>query len=110
MANNGWGGNATISGALTLGAFSNGVIQTTKNQAITLGGATTGNLIFSPNNTQTLIMSPNKLSLTGATTVDSTGALSLNTASNQAITTGTGASASSPGSLPRRAESPRWGS
>ncbi|MCL6096364.1 MAG: site-specific integrase [Patescibacteria group bacterium] len=48
MPNNGYGGNATISGALTLGAFSNGVIQTTKNQVLTLGGNTTGNISLSP--------------------------------------------------------------
>lgn len=48
MANNGWGGNATISGALTLGAFSNGVIQTTNNQLLTIGGNTTGDIQFKP--------------------------------------------------------------
>ncbi len=39
---------ASISGNLTLN--SNGVVQTTKNQALTLGGPSTGNIILSPLN------------------------------------------------------------
>ncbi len=42
MANNGWGGNASLSGQLVLGAFSNPTIQTTRNQGLTIGGDTTG--------------------------------------------------------------------
>ena len=50
MPDNGYGGNASISGTLTLGAFSNPVIQTTANQGLTIGGGTTGNITFSPLN------------------------------------------------------------
>ncbi len=41
-------GNATTSGNLTFNAA--GVIQTTNNQTLTLGGNSTGNVVFMPNN------------------------------------------------------------
>jgi len=50
MPNNGWGGNASISGNLTLGAFAASSLQTTKNQLLTIGGNTTGNISLSPLN------------------------------------------------------------
>ena len=50
MPNNGYGGNASISGNLTLGAFAASSIQTTAFNALTLGGTTTGNITLSPFN------------------------------------------------------------
>ncbi|MGA2968036.1 MAG: site-specific integrase, partial [Candidatus Levyibacteriota bacterium] len=48
MPNNGYGGNASISGNLTLGIYGTGAIQTTSNQLLTIGGNTTGNITLSP--------------------------------------------------------------
>ena len=53
MPNNGWGGNASISGGLTLGAFAANSLQTTKNQLLTIGGNTTGDIQFMPGNSST---------------------------------------------------------
>jgi hypothetical protein len=52
--NNGYGGNASVSGTLTLGSYAqNGTIQTTRNQLLTLGGNTTGDIQFKPGNSST---------------------------------------------------------
>ena len=49
--NNGYGGNASVAGTLTLGSYGlTGTIQTTSNQALTIGGNTTGNIQFKPGN------------------------------------------------------------
>jgi hypothetical protein len=57
-------GNASMSGSLTMvGANS---IQTTSNTLLTIGGNSTGNILLSPNNTSTLTVGPNLLTLTGA--------------------------------------------
>jgi hypothetical protein len=48
MPNNGYGGNASISGNLTVGAFGASSIQATNNQLLTIGGNTTGNITLSP--------------------------------------------------------------
>ncbi len=50
MPNNGYGGNASISGNLTIGAFGTSAIQTTNYQLLTLGGNTTGNILLNPKN------------------------------------------------------------
>jgi site-specific recombinase XerD len=50
MPNNGNGGNASISGNLILGALATSSIQTTKNQTLTIGGSTTGNILLAPLN------------------------------------------------------------
>jgi hypothetical protein len=50
MPNNGYGGNASVSGNLTLGAFAASSLQTTKNQLLTIGGNTTGDIQFKPGN------------------------------------------------------------
>jgi hypothetical protein len=54
MPNNGYGGNASISGTLTLGAFSASSIQTTAYNQLTLGGNTTGKILLSAFGGQTV--------------------------------------------------------
>ncbi len=58
-------GTASVAGAFTFKS-GGGTIQTTYNQPLTVGGATTGFIILTPNNTQTLVIAPNVLSVTGA--------------------------------------------
>ncbi len=77
MPNNGYGGNASISAGMVLGAMIGPVIQTTDNKAIIIGGNTTGNINFSPNNTPTINLSPNTLTFVGA------GISQINTLNNQ---------------------------
>ena len=48
--NNGYGGNASLSAGLVVGANALPIIQTTKNQLLTIGGNTTGNISLIPNN------------------------------------------------------------
>jgi site-specific recombinase XerD len=50
MPNNGYGGNASVSGNLTIGAFAASAIQSTNNQLLTIGGNTTGTITLAPNN------------------------------------------------------------
>jgi hypothetical protein len=50
MPNNGYGGNASISGNLTLGALAASSLQTTNNRLLTIGGNTTGDIQFKPGN------------------------------------------------------------
>ena len=100
MPNNGWGGQVGINtisptafldvaGTASLGgqlAFRSGfgTIQTTANQALTIGGNTTGNITFSPNNTSTLTLAPNIATFTGTNpviTATGTNTLTLNSGS-----------------------------
>ena len=55
MPNTGYGGSATIAGQLTLGALGNtgANIQSVKNQQLTIGGNTTGDITFAPGNSST---------------------------------------------------------
>ena len=62
-------GNATTSGSLTFNT--NGVIQTTKAQTLTLGGSTTGNIVID-SGSNVLELADNTISLTGSAPVIST--------------------------------------
>jgi site-specific recombinase XerD len=69
--NVGYGGNASISGNLTLGSYGlTGAIQTTNNQLLIIGGNTTGNITLSPNNGSSGILNLNAATInTNATTL-----------------------------------------
>jgi hypothetical protein len=74
--NNGYGGNASLSGVLVVGADvnSNASIQTSRNKLLTIGGNTTGNITLSPNNGTAGLVSISGSSLFTSVT----GAVSLN--------------------------------
>ncbi|MGA2911656.1 MAG: site-specific integrase [Candidatus Levyibacteriota bacterium] len=70
MPNNGYGGNASISGNLTIGALGTSSLQTTSDQTLTIGGNTTGNITLSPYNGSNGIINLNAPTInTNATTL-----------------------------------------
>ena len=92
MPNKGYGGSASISGQLIVGALGgNPTIQTTNNQLLTIGGNTTGTIAISPLNGgagSNLNLNAATTTLSGSEQINGT-TLTINNAS-AAITTGTG--------------------